>query len=518
MRGQSLREKRNMVWMLFVVSISIASLSCAFLENFISQPTEEVPLTPTEQEISGTEPAPAAETPMPTESAPTDELEPTQEGSTIPDRPLGSGPWLLIAAEDGMWAVNPDGSGLTYLSDEIPLVTLDLDKAKAPIGGLFALVTSSDPLRMTDLSLKLLHLPSGEVETLTPLTSDETEPDESAGPGDPSFEVARTISGLNNLEWSPDARQLAFMGAMQGPTSDLYVYSFDSQEITQLTDGPSQGIHPSWSPDGLFIVHEGVGSLGTGAGFNMQGIWAVRMDDGSIKTLYPIPEGSCDEVLFGWISRTHFLVYTWSAMCGPRNLRNYALDSGNVEILWEDFFSQAVLSPVTGHVLLSVDQWTADCNPSGQEGMFIVEPGQIAPVQVLDFGTNSTKFYSSIAEFLVKSESKVFSVSPEGDAQMLADVRPGLDMPEVSPDGRLWAFAGSDQSGASGLWVGDFGSEPDRVFPQGARNVVWSPGGVGLFFFGDAGLFFAPAPDFVPILIGEDLHIDRIDPTTWVYQ
>lgn len=504
-------EMRRIFTVMLVVSVSVVSLGCAFLTGLTSKSTE----TPATQPISPTEEL------IPTEMAPTQGPEPTavpptQEGSSIPDRPLGSGPWLLIEAENGMWAVNPDGSGLTYLTDEVPIVTQEMDRSASSLGGVVALITTTDPLKMANLTLKLLSLPDGNLETVTPLTSDETEPGPGALPGSEDFNIAFTLSGLHNLDWSPDGDQLAFMGAMNGPSSDLYVYAMDSGEITQLTDGPSQGIRPMWSPDGSYIVHAGVSSLGTGAGYGMQGVWAAKPDGSDVLDLYPIPDGSGDEVFLGWVSPSQFLVYTWNVVCGTKNLRTYDIVSGKTEVLWENFFSNVIFSLETGTVLLSLDEWTVDCNPSGSEGMFLLNPGQAMPLKVLDFGNSRAGWYPSAGVFLVNEESKMFSVWPEGEVRRLVDA-PGVELPGVSSDGRLWAFGEGSQGGAAGLWLGEYGGEVEKILSESVWYVTWSPGGEGLFFFGDAGLYFAPAPSFEPVLIGEELQGVYGESVTWVW-
>jgi hypothetical protein len=513
------RKRMRLVTIGMVVSVSIVGMGCAFFSNLTSKPTETVSAQTTEP--PPTSPQPAVVEIIPTENAPTDEPLPTgvpatQEGPTIPDRPLGSGPWLLIEAEDGMWAVNPDGSGLTYLTDDVPIITQDIKRSASSWGGAVALVTSTDPLQMANLTLRLLHLPGGNLETVTPLTSAETEPGPDAEPGSAAFNVVETLYRLHNLEWSPDGQQLAFMGAMDGLSSDLYVYSLTSGQITQLTDGPSQGIRPTWSPDGAYIVHEGVGSLGTGAGYDMQGIWAAEPDGSNVISLYPIPDESGDEVVLGWVSPSHFLVYTWNVFCGNKNLRTYDLASGETQVLWGNFFSGAALSPVTGHVLLSVDEWVVDCNPDGSEGMFLLNPGETTALKVLDVGNAWMDWYPSASVFLLKDESKMFAVWPEGEVRRLVDA-PGVELPSVSPDGRMWAFSESTQGGSPGLWLGEFGGETERIFRKGCWNVTWSPGGAGLFFFSEEGLYFAPASNFEPVLIGEGVRVFRIEPMTWVY-
>jgi WD40 repeat protein len=518
MRIKFSRRIRRFVTIGLVVSVSVVGLSCAFFSDLTSKPTETVSPQPTIP--PPTYPQPTVAEIIPTENAPTDEPLPTvvpatQTGPTIPDRPLGSGPWLLIVAEDGMWAVNPDGSGLTHLTDEVPIDTQDIQRSASSRGGEVALVTSSDPLQMANLTMQLLHLPEGNLEVVTPLTSADTEPGPDAEPGSEDFIVAQALFSLHNLAWSPSGDQLAFMGAMDGPSSDLYVYSLASGEITQLTDGPSQGIRPTWSPDGETIVHAGVGSLGTGAGYDMQGIWGAKQDGSSVITLYPIPEESGDEIILGWISPSQFVVYTWNMFCGYKNLRTYDLASGKTQVLWENFFNNAVLSPITGHILVSVDEWTVDCNPGGSEGTFFLNPGEATPLQALDSGSVWMDWVPSAGVFLLRDESKLLEISPDGMMKWLTDA-PGTTLPAVSPDGRLWAFAESVYDGEPGLWAGEYGAEAEKIFPGDSWDVTWSPGGAGLFFFSDDGLYFAPAPSFEPILIGEGLRVIYVEPMTWV--
>ncbi len=515
------KEMRKIVAAILVFSVSVVSLGCAFLTGLTSEPTETPAGSPISTTPPATQPVPTGEELIPTESIPMDEpgqteAPPTQDGPTIPDRSLGSGPWLLIEAEDGMWAVNPDGSGLTLITEEVPTTVMEITKAVAPVGSHFAFITSDGPSGLSNLTLKYFTLTTGTVETITPLTSEHTEPDPDAVQGDPAFEVALSMAYLHNLAWSPDGEFLAFMGAMNGPSSDLYVYAMDTGEITQLTDGPSQGIRPMWSPDGAYIVHAGVSSFGTGAGYSVQGVWAAESDGSNVLDLYPIPDDSGDEVFLGWVSPSHFLVYTWNVVCGHKNLRTYDLSSGQTQMLWENFFSNVVLSPATGHVLVSVDEWTVDCNPGGSEGLFLLNPGEAIPLKVLDVGNVWMDWYTSAGVFLVKDESRMFAIWPEGEVRRLVDA-PGADLPIVSPDGRLWAFSESTQGGSPGLWLGEFGGETERIFPQRCWDATWSPGGAGFFFFSQEGLYFAPAPSFEPVLIGEGLSVIHVEPMTWVY-
>lgn len=58
---------------------------------------------------------------------------------------------------------------------------------------------------------------------------------------------------VESLTWSPDSRQLAFIGTGQGQ-SDLYLMDVQTGERRQLTGTPEREDHPSWSPDGQRIA------------------------------------------------------------------------------------------------------------------------------------------------------------------------------------------------------------------------------------------------------------------------
>lgn len=496
--------KRNTYLALGAAGLLVLT-SCGVLNISISTPTkEQLNLTPT-PETHPTEAIPPTEVPTPDKA---------EDG--IPNRPLGIGPWWVFQTQDGLWAINPDASGLTQISGEISLLPMDFSDSVASRGGKLALITSTDPSRWANLALEVLSLPDGEFKRVTSLTSPESEPGPDAVPGDPAFEAVRAVADLQSFAWSPDGSALAFMGVVQGPTSDLYVYSVDTAEVTRLTDGPSQAISPIWSPDGEYIVHTGVDSLGTGAGFSMRGIWAARADDSGILDLYPIPQGSGNEVVVGWISSDQFLVYTWNVVCGPRSLRIYDLSDRSELMLWNGFFSDVAIDPNRGNVLLTIDETTAQCNDGGVQGIFLFQTDPMATFEILEFGIYQVDWAAEIGSFLARHGVELLAIGPEGGATKLASA-PLEGEPLISPDGTYWAFTGTEQTGGAGIWVGDFGIEPDRVFSNGAWELSWDPDEQGFFFFSESGLFFAPAPGFSPILIAEGAQLEHDGGSAWVW-
>jgi Tol biopolymer transport system component len=164
-----------------------------------------------------------------------------------------SGPYILYGGEGGIWISNPDGSFLTKITD-LPIDLDDLHRAISPRGDRMALIVSND----TGLDLVEVKIPGGETKTIAHLLS-ITHDELISYPTNMKSFAAYAIRDYDNVAWQPEEGQLlAFMGGMNGPTSDLYVYDTESGEITQLTSGLSQGVFPNWSPDGKYILHYGI--------------------------------------------------------------------------------------------------------------------------------------------------------------------------------------------------------------------------------------------------------------------
>ena len=149
------------------------------------------------------------------------------------------------------------------------------------------------------------------------------------------MDAMRAIVEQDSIAFSPDGQTLAFMGVIDGPTSDLYTYDIDSFEITRMTNGPSQAYQPVWSPDGKYIVHTGVDAFGTGAGFSMSGIWASVLETTDAPALYD-PSGSGSEWVLGWVDNQTFIVYSWDVMCGRENLRAFNIETKESMVIWEE--------------------------------------------------------------------------------------------------------------------------------------------------------------------------------------
>lgn len=448
-------------------------------------PDTQAPTEPPQQPVEPT-PLPPTTTPAFTPAPP----------PSIPFAPLSaSGPWLLIPADNGLYAINPDGSGLTHLTEE---KNINLQKSISPRGDRYAFVTVMMPDEMIGLEL-FVDSPGDGTEHIATLSPDTNPMDMDSGQN--RFDAYRAIYDYSPPVFSPDGSRLAFMGMQDGVSSDLYVYNFDDGSIDRLTDGPSQGYQPSWSPDGRWIFHTGAETFGTGAGYVMSGVWAAAADGSRVRTLYRIQNSSAEQLL-GWIPPATGIVYSWSPDCGAKNLRLVDMESGEIEVLWAGSFNDnnMAFDPTSATILLNIQE-DEFCSPGQEAGAYLIYTDGRAP-QRLDEPSRRPAWDSTAGLFLTSGDSlRAYTANGE-EVPVAAGL---LTIPVAAPTGPLWAWEGTTQD--KGVYVGRLDEQPRQIFSDAAFFPTWSPDGRALFFFTSQELYAAFAPDFVPVLVSDQLSI-----------
>jgi hypothetical protein len=370
------------------------------------------------------------------------------------------GPWLVFPAENGLWAANEDGSGLTQLVADAYLGPAELHAAVSPDGARVAIITAGDPAFPQDPMLFILSLPDVKLQGMIELTIPENAPMPDAAVCDPRLEAARAAMIGNGLAWSPDGSQLAFSAALEGETADLYLYSFDDGSIQRLTDEPGQAYDLHWSADENKILYFSANCFGSGGGFDMEGVYLVDPDTGKQDLIYRPDKQSYGEKFVGWLftDRTNFMVATISG-CPYRDMRLVDMDSGETDMLFEGCFEDYAEGPTSMlAVLTSRDM-------SNRPGVYLFPEPEYG-FEALYFPNENGRrieFEPGLMAFLIQNHEQgykeIISVDMEGNE---AWYQQRGEFPAFSMDGEHWVW--EDQGK---FYLGGFGLEvPLKLLDQ----------------------------------------------------
>lgn len=464
----------------------LAILACSVASPTVSTPAPE-PALPGSQ-------AAQAPSPEPVHAPATANVPPTVAVGGLSH---GDGPWIVFADEGGIWGLNEDGTGLTNLSETPP----DWGGiVPSPSGDLFAYVTSwSD-----EAASPKLHVFSMVTRTdlaTIGLSAASTGADLQDGEKTAADE-ALLASLTSEPAWSPDGGSLAFVGAIDGDTADVYTYSVATGVVTQLTSGPSQAGAPSWSPDGKYVVHFGRETFPDVSGnYEILGMWAARADGSKASAVENVSFG-VGSWIPGWDQSdpSRFFLTSWDSDCWGKDLQLVDLETGKVLRIWEGGVRDAKVSPRGGGLIL---MGARSCTDPAQVIRVLPDlelrveavgtPDAVAWLDDTTAGdTPQAVAHTDWGWYLFPVGGEATQLSAPPGRVGLAGLAPGTDT-------LLWT--------GDGLWTGkldDPSAAPVQVFDRPVDWVIASQGAAHLVFFSGGEIWAASASSgYQPVQVGE---------------
>lgn len=278
--------------------------------------------------------------------------------------------------------------------------------------------------------------------------------------------------------WSPDGKQVAFAGAMDGPSSDLYLYHVDNRTLRRLTDGPEQLTAIRWSPDGQWVWHSSiaVGFCQVCLGHN----YAAAADGSRMVTL----PGDDSNRFMGWLGPDRYLASEQANGLGDYHLYEVNVTGQPSRDLWMGKYSAFVLNRTQQRMVVAgapTRTLTAD-----DSGLYEVD------LTTGQFSTTTLSYLlPAVADRLSRSP---LLPCPAAETMLVYPCDPTATAP-YSPDGR-WRVS-SDLT----LYTGDGRLILPNVTKQQAETIFWRRDSAGFYFLADGDLYYRPLLESWPVLV-----------------
>lgn len=409
-----------------------------------------------------------------------------------------NGPWLVFITgtmEDPaqIWAANPDGSGMTVLADDSYFGGIRgnyFTPQISPNGQFIAYIdVREEPLRAY---LHVIDLTSGENKLVVMLYDESFL-------GYSQEILDAILYQAPSLAWSPDGQELAFIGAMEGGSADLYLHNPTESSVTRLNESPDQAYMPVWSQNGETILHTATSEFHRGEGyspylFTPDGLWSVDVDS---YTSSPISWPFGDEPAFIKYSPWHgsrFIFFGNGSPCEDANgcwLDVRSGESGSFPFPIVEF----TISPDNGELLAASFNTTM---PSDTAGAYLFTLENPIGTRLFENELDNIQWLDQARVFAAQDVTQPrlasFQIDPDGIVTSLEqwDGNSVYARMAVSPDGQIIAWHHHITQYETGLWTGNVQDETlTKVFSGPVHDAIWSPDGLGLFFIVDE---FNPTP------------------------
>jgi len=492
-RNYPLTTNKNRFWMIGLL-ITVLTISCGVLELRIE---------PGQENRESTAPENQAPLVNPPSNQPADQQTGQQSGQQTRKGENGlnlTGPWLVfITGENNqrsqIWAANPDGSAMIVLADDA-LIGGNwepyLKPQISPNGRFIAYIELQEtPLRAF---LHIIELPSGTNNRIVMLY-DETQI------GIQPDILDAILYQASSLAWSPDGSMLAFVGALEGGTADLFLQVPAEQSVSHINQAPGQTYMPVWSADGKYILHTATSLFHQGEGFSPymfapDGLW---VSDANRDTTLPVPWpfGAEPEYIkySAWHDSTFFFFGNGSP-CEDSNGCWLDVVNGDKGSFPFPIIEYAI-SPNTGNLLATSFNTTM---PSEDAGTYLFTPENPAGTRLFTEELDDIQWLGQAGVFagrvITVPELKLMYISADGEVRNTLEWGvPGEYMNlAASPDSSRSAWYRFVDTFETGLWLGKEGTgmlELRPVYDGKVHNAAWSPDSQWLFFTVDD---FSPSP------------------------
>jgi hypothetical protein len=230
------------------------------------------------------------------------------------------------------------------------------------------------------------------------------------------------VTAWSKPAWSHDGRYLAFVAAIEGPSSDLYIYDSLNDTIERKSSGLNQAADPIWSPDGTGIIHYEYEYYPIDIepyAVAPRALWWAPLDGGSLLRFADSSMGISWPMFGGWLSDSRFMFwYSGPGAVNGGNLLIGDVVTGEKVNVLERVTSAITLYNEEGGLVLALIE-----NEDGDDELYLFDDHKGQLILLQTSSKNSVKRIAtqeSLAQFLVAIRKKgLLRVMPDGTMEIL---------------------------------------------------------------------------------------------------
>jgi len=308
------------------------------------------------------------------------------------------------------------------------------------------------------------------------------------------------LESVGLYEWSPNGQELAFTAQIEGPSSDIYIYSLQDGSIRRLTDdlNTARGMH--WSPDGKWILYTndipGTSLLTDVLGpndFAKTLRYVTDMEGKSFELSLPALSAEGDYwIPDGWITRKHYLFHDSSY----RQLAVLDAENQQVTKIWTYTMKYFLFDKNTQTIVLLLESENDPNLPTS--GVYRVTlDGYYEKI-------GNPIFYNlwPSPEILGIGAEKVYHITSDNSFKPIG---PGESVLHSSSPNKKWFLINEghyQRRYRFTLYSDTYQPIKSWMFDDYVLDTIWRPDSLGVFFFTDNDVYYVDIPE------GELRHLE----------
>ena len=327
------------------------------------------------------------------------------------------------------------------------------------------------------------------------------------------------LSTVGISRWSPDSQFLAFAAQIEGPSTDIYIYSMQDKTIRRLTDDLQNVEWIDWSPDGKWLLYTNdiPGIVEDGRTFHV-----TDLEGRTFELSQKILTRDSQWYMHGWISNNLYLFqanYYDPPQPQFRQLIVLNAENGQLKEIWPYTTKDCVVDMNNQTiVLLFESENDPNLPPSGVYRISTNGDFKRISGQMFYRLTASSQI---VGEGIENRVETAYHITSDNSIIPIGPALSGLSDVSSSPD-KKWFFIDDFVDARQRLTLYSDAYEPIKswMFDDHLVKTSWRPDSLGIFLFTSDKIYYLVIPDGEPQLLNVEVPpwlLEGCDPVvcTW---